>query len=84
MIIWLYDYNDYIRLRIIKPMHFARGEIRQASNYAEDFIHANYYRFNNLSYRLRNEMHNTAVLERMLSGYSDVPQISTSKRLVRK
>lgn len=79
-----FDYNDYLILRGTRPVHFARGEVRQAQEYARNFVQNNYYRFANLSYRLREEMNNTAILERMLSGYGDVPLIATQKRLIRK
>lgn len=78
------EYTDYIKLRIMRPAHFRKGEIRQAHQYAKDYVFANQYLFNRLRYRINTEMFNIAQLEQLMSGYSDKAQISTGKKLVRK
>lgn len=79
-----HEYTDYIKLRIMDAAHFRRGEIRQARQYAKDYLKYNQYLFNNLRYRINSDMYTIAQLEQMLSGYSDIGQIGNRKRLVRK
>lgn len=78
-----YDYNDYIRMRLIDPVRFGRGEVKQSREYAKEFIRYNRWRFDNLSYRLGLDMQNIANLEHMLSGYGDTQQMTLEKRLLR-
>ncbi len=74
-----HEYDDYVRLRMMRPVHFKKAEIRQSQDYAKSFISINRYMFDNLRYRLRMDASNVAQLEQILSGYSDVPQLQYKK-----
>lgn len=78
------EYDDYVKLRLMKPAHFRHREIKSARDYAKDFIDFNCYRFNVLRYRLSDEMVKVAELEHLLSGYNDRRQLTSEKRLVRR
>ncbi len=75
-----YDYDDYVKLRMMRPVHFRKAEIKQSREYAKSFISINRYMFENLRYRLRMDASNVAQLEQILSGYSDRVQIQDKKR----
>lgn len=78
------DYTDYVSLRMMRPAHFGRGEVRRAQQQAKNYVYNNSYLFNTLRYRLNNDMSNVAQLEHKLSGYSDQAPIRTERKLVRK
>lgn len=78
------EYSDYIKLRLMKPTHFEKGEIREAQNYAKGYVYSNQRLFHNLRNKLFFEMTNVAKLEQLLSGYKDQPCISTERNLVKR
>lgn len=78
------EYTDYIRLRVMRPAHFKKGHIKEAQQYARDYVYDNRYLFNRLRYQINTEMFNIAELEQMLSGYSDKELVSKEKRLLKR
>lgn len=74
------DYDNYVKLRMMRPTSFAKGEISRSQKRAIDYVVGHFLELDSLRYRLGNSMIQCAQLERRLSGYSDIRQIETKKK----